>query len=126
MKTVLQVLSANERLDAEMFHRARYAHRGIKTTEDYLLTDVISKVGPGGNYLCEPFTASAVRSDDWNISNYGSHESYDNWVARGSKDVLDETQEKVDEILETHVPMPLGDDMEKELVKICKLARDTS
>ncbi len=111
-------------IDVETFRLARHAHRGVNTSEEYWLTDVISKVGPGGNYLCEPSTARSVRSDDWYISDFGSHESYDSWKAKGKKDVLEEALDKVDRILESHEPLPLGDDVEKELDRICKRARE--
>jgi trimethylamine--corrinoid protein Co-methyltransferase len=111
-------------IDVETFRLARHAHRGINTSEDNWLTDVISKVGPGGNYLCEPSTANAVHSDDWYISDFGSHESYDSWIAGGKKDILQEARDKVNRILESHEPLPLSDDVEKELNKICKRARE--
>jgi len=113
-------------IDVESFRLAKHAHRGVNTSEDHWLTDVISKVGPGGNYLCEPSTASAVRSEDWYISDFGSHETYDGWIANGKKDILEEASEKVNKILASHEPMPLGDDVEKELNKICQGARETS
>ena len=111
-------------IDVETFRLARHAHRGVNTSEDNWLTDVISEIGPGGNYLCEPSTVSSVRSDDWYISDFGSHESYDSWIANGKKDVLEEARDKVNRILESHEPLPLGDDVEKELDKICKRARE--
>jgi trimethylamine---corrinoid protein Co-methyltransferase len=111
-------------IDTESFRLAKHAHRGVNTSENNWLTDVISKVGPGGNYLCEPSTASAVRSEDWYISDFGSHETYDSWVANGKKDILEEAREKVNKILKSHKPMPLGDDVEKELAKICQRARE--
>jgi len=85
---------------------------------------LISKIGPGGTYICEPSTASSLHSDDWYISDFGSHENYDSWIAGGKKDILEEARNKVDSILESHEPLPLGDDVEKELDKICKRARE--
>jgi len=111
-------------IDVETFRLARHAHRGVNTSEDNWLTDVISKVGPGGNYLCEQSTARSIHSDDWYISDFGSHEPYDSWIASGKKDILQEARDKVEHILESHEPLPLGDDVEKELDKICKRARD--
>lgn len=111
-------------IDVETFRLARHAHRGVNTSEDNWLTDVISEIGPGGNYLCEPSTVSSVRSDDWYISDFGSHETYDSWTANGKKDIPEEARDKVDRILESHEPLPLSDDVEKELDKICKHARE--
>jgi len=111
-------------IDVETFRLARHAHRGVNTSPDNWLTDLISKIGPGGTYICEPSTASSLHSDDWYISDFGSHENYDSWIAGGKKDILEEARNKVDSILESHEPLPLGDDVEKELDKICKRARE--
>ena len=40
------------------------------------------------------------------------------------KDVHSEIREKVAEILDAYEPLPLGEDVEKELEKICKRARE--
>ncbi len=109
-------------LDVEIFRLGKHARRGVNTNEEMWLTDVIKKIGPGGTFLYEESTVKAVRSDDWYISDLGSHESYDNWKEKGEKDVLEEAHEKVNQILKTHEPLPLGDDVEKELEKICKRA----
>jgi len=113
-------------IDVEVFRLAKHAHRGVNTGDDMWLTDVIQNVGPGGNYLCERSTLTTVRSDEWYMSDLGSHETYDNWNAAGRKDVLEEAKEKVDQILATHEPLPLGDDVEKELENICKRAKEAS
>jgi len=109
-------------LDVEVFRLGRHARRGVNTSEEMWLTDTIKKIGPGGTFLYEESTVKAVRSDDWYISELGSHESYDSWKEKGEKDVLEEAHEKVKEILKTHEPLPLGEDVEKELEKICKRA----
>lgn len=111
-------------IDVETFRLVKHAHRGVNTSEDNWLTDVISEIGPGGNYLCEPSTVSSVRSDEWYISDFGSHETYDNWTAKGKKDVPEEARDKVNRILKSHEPLPLSDDVEKELDRICKRARE--
>jgi trimethylamine--corrinoid protein Co-methyltransferase len=109
-------------IDVEVFRLARHAQRGVNTNEEMWLTDVIKNVGPGGTYLLEKSTVEAVRSDDWYISDFGSHETYESWKANGEKDILEEAHEKVNQILKTHEPLPLDDDVEKELEKICKRA----
>jgi trimethylamine--corrinoid protein Co-methyltransferase len=109
-------------LDAEVFRLGQHARRGVNTNENMWLTDAIKKIGPGGTFLYEESTVKAVRSDDWYISEIGSHEAYDSWKEKGEKDILEEAHEKVNEILKTHEPLPLDDDVEKELEKICKRA----
>jgi hypothetical protein len=48
---------------------------------------------------------------------------FNNCIAGDRKDVLSEIREKVAEILDAYEPLPLGEDVEKELEKICKKAR---
>ena len=38
--------------------------------------------------------------------------------------MLSQIREKVDQILDAYEPLPLGDDVEKELDKICKRASE--
>lgn len=113
-------------MDAEVFRLAKHAHRGVDTNEEKWLMDVISKVGPGGNYLCEKSTVTAMRSEEWYISDFGSHETYESWEASDKKDILEEAREKVKQILSTHQPLPLDENVEKELSRICKRAEKYS
>jgi trimethylamine--corrinoid protein Co-methyltransferase len=113
-------------IDVEIFKLAKHAHRGIDTEDGNWLTDVIEKVGPGGHYLCEMSTTKALRSGEWYISDFGAHVTYDEWNDAGRKDIPEEAGEKVDQILATHEVLPLGDDVEKELAKICKRAKEAS
>jgi trimethylamine--corrinoid protein Co-methyltransferase len=113
-------------IDVEIFRFAKQAHRGIVTDEEKWLTDVIKEVGPGGDYLAKPSTLSSVRSGEWLLSDLGVHDTYENWRASHKGEFLEEVREEVDQILATHEPMPLDEDVEKELDKICKRAKDES
>jgi trimethylamine:corrinoid methyltransferase-like protein len=52
------------------------------------------------------------------------HDTQKSWESSGRKDILDEAREKVDQILLTHTPLPLDDDIQKELDKIRKKAQE--
>jgi trimethylamine--corrinoid protein Co-methyltransferase len=80
-------------------------------------------VGRGGHFLGELTTIESIRNGEWYLPDVGTHTSYDNWAAGNRKDVLGEIREKVVEILDAYEPLPLGEDVEKELEKICKKAR---
>jgi trimethylamine--corrinoid protein Co-methyltransferase len=112
-------------IDAEVFRMAKQAHRGIPTHDEMWLDDVIQRVGPGGNFLGEKSTAVSMRSGEWLIPNLGVHKTRQAWEDDGKKDVLEEAREKVEDILATHKPLPLGDDVEKELEKIYKRAQQS-
>jgi len=110
-------------IDAQVFMMAKQAHRGISTRDEMWLDDVIQRVGPGGNFLGQKSTARNVRSGEWLIPKLGVHKTQKAWQDAGKKDVLEQAREKVEHLLETHKPLPLGDDVEKELDKIYKRAQ---
>ena len=111
-------------IDAEMFRMSKQAHRGISTHEEAWLDEVIQKVGPGGNFLGERSTIKNMRSGEWLLPRLGVHDTQKSWENSGRKDILEEAREKVDQILKTHKPLPLGDDIEKELDLISKRAKE--
>jgi trimethylamine--corrinoid protein Co-methyltransferase len=110
-------------LNVEIFRLARHAHRGIDTSGEKWLVDQIERVGPGGDFLGERTTVESIRNGEWYLPGVGTRTSYDDWCAGGRKDVLADISEKVAEILEAYEPLPLGDDVERELEKISKRAR---
>jgi trimethylamine--corrinoid protein Co-methyltransferase len=112
-------------IDAEVFRMSKQAHRGIMTNEEKWLDEVIQRVGPGGNYLGEKTTSVNMRSGEWLIPRLGVHDTQQAWERSGRKDILEDAREKVDQILRTHQPLPLGDDKEKELVRIAKKAKES-
>jgi trimethylamine--corrinoid protein Co-methyltransferase len=105
-------------IDAEVFRMSKQAHRGILTHKEMWLDDVIQRVGPGGNFLGEKSTRANMRSGEWLIPRLGVHETQGAWENSGRKDILAEAREKVEHILSTHQPLPLGEDVEKELENI--------
>ena len=111
-------------IDVEMFRMAKQAHRGISTHDEMWLEEVIQRVGPGGNFLGEKSTAINMRSGEWLIPKLGVHIAQNAWENSGKKDVLDEAREKVDQILKTHEPLPLEDDVQEELDMIYQKAQD--
>jgi trimethylamine--corrinoid protein Co-methyltransferase len=113
-------------IDAEVFRMAKQARRGILTTEDMWLDEVIQRVGPGGNYLGEKTTVANVHSGEWLIPSLGTHGTLKAWQEARKKDVLEEAREKVEHILSTHKPLPLGPEREKELDKLQKRAIESS
>jgi trimethylamine--corrinoid protein Co-methyltransferase len=111
-------------LNVEIFRLAKHAHRGIDTSSEKWVMGEIERVGPGGNYLTEPTTLESIRNGEWYLSRLGTHTSFEKWSVGERKDVLSEIGEKVDGILEAYEPLPLGEDVEKELEKICRRARE--
>ena len=113
-------------IDAEVFRMSKQAHRGILTNDEMWLDDVIQRVGPGGHFLGEKSTAANMRSGEWLIPRLGVHDAKQSWELAGKKDILEEAREKVERLLSTHKPLPLSDEVEKELDKIQKRANQSS
>jgi trimethylamine--corrinoid protein Co-methyltransferase len=111
-------------IDVEMFRMSRQAHRGIPTHDEAWLEEVIKRVGPGGNFLGEKSTIKNMRSGEWLMPRLGVHDTEQSWERSGRKDILDEAREKVDQILKTHKPLPLDDDIQEELDRIYKKAQE--
>ncbi len=110
-------------IDSEIFRMNKHAHRGIPTGEEMWLDDVIESVGATGNFMAEKSTTTSIRSGEWLISRIGVHKSREAWEASGKKDVVEEARERVEDILSTHEPLPLGDEVERELEHIYERAR---
>ena len=112
-------------IDVEMYRMGRQAHRGIPTHDEAWLEKVIQKVGPGGNFLGEKSTRKFMRSGEWLIPRLGVHDTEQSWERSGRKDILEEAREKVEQILKTHQPLPLDEEIEKELSRILEKAKES-
>ena len=109
-------------IDVEMFKMYKHARRGIVTGEDMWLDDLIEQVGQGGNFLGERSTRSAIRSGEWHIGSLGVHEPYETWQASGKPNLKEEINERIDEILAAHQPLPLAEGVEQEMARIYRKA----
>jgi trimethylamine---corrinoid protein Co-methyltransferase len=105
-------------VDVEVWRLSRKAHAGIAVTDGGWLSEALARVGPGGQFLSEKSTRVNARSGEWYLSQLGWHDSYDAWTAAGRPDVLGEARARVEEVLATHVPLPLGDEVERELARL--------
>ncbi|MBA7681601.1 Glycine betaine methyltransferase [subsurface metagenome] len=109
-------------IDVEVFRMCKQAHRGISADDSKWLEDVIERIGPGGNFLVEESTVDGIRTGEWYVSNFGMHDTSEMWEASGRHTLIDEAREKVERILGSYEPLPLGKDIENELNRIRKRA----
>lgn len=112
-------------IDVEIFRISERAHRGIASDETRWLEGAIRQIGPGGHFLAERSTAELVRGEGWYVSEMGAHGAFERWAAEGRPRLLEEVREQVDEILASHQPLPLGEDVERELERIQKRAQES-
>ena len=120
------ILSLEQMLiDTETFRMCKQAHRGIISGDEKWLDEVIGRVGPGGHFLDHPTTAGAVRSNEWYLNQLGFYASLEEWEAAGRPDVMEEAREAVDRILSAHRPLPLDEEIDRELDRIRKKAAES-
>jgi trimethylamine--corrinoid protein Co-methyltransferase len=113
-------------IDVEVFRMCKRARQGIATDEERWLEEVVGDIGPGGNFLSEASTVQGVRGGEWCVSRLGMHDTFEGWVASGRPRLLEEARQKVEEILAAHQPLPLPVEVERELDRIEKRAREES
>jgi len=111
-------------IDVEIFRMSKRAHEGILVDQDTWLDDLISEIGPGGHFLAEPSTVEGIREGRWYISDLGVHDTFEKWEAAGKPTLRDQAYETVEQILATHQPLPLDEDVERELDRIQKQAME--
>jgi len=111
-------------IDVEVFRMSKHVARGIDTSEDAWLDDVIANIGPGGHYLEEDSTLEAMRGGEYYHPQIGHHGAFDSWLDGGQPDLLDEAHQRVQGLLAEHNPMPLPQEVEKELMNIEKRAKE--
>lgn len=100
-------------------------HQGIAADADSWLEDVISAVEPGGNYLGERSTARRAHEGEWYISQLGVHDTFEGWDAAGRPTLVEEARDMVNQMLATHEPLPLDEDVERELQRIHTRAQES-
>jgi trimethylamine--corrinoid protein Co-methyltransferase len=113
-------------IDVETFRMFKRAHQGLASDEDWWLEDVIHRVGPGGGFLSERSTVKGIRGGEWYVSKVGLHDTFEGWEAAGRPTLLGEAREKVAHILATHEPLPLDEDVARELEQIQRRAQEVT
>jgi len=102
-------------IDLEVIRRSKRLSLGISNKAEKWLGEVISALGPGGNYLAHPTTRRLARSGEIYYSRLGLHATFEQWLNAGSPDLLEEIAVSVQELVSKHQPQPLPESVEREL-----------
>jgi trimethylamine--corrinoid protein Co-methyltransferase len=113
-------------IDVEVWRLFRKTHEGVVVQEDRWLSDVLERVGPGGQFLGEASTRRNVRGGEWLLPQLGVHDSYSAWTAAGAPDIMEEAHAQVEDILARHEPPALGEDVERALEELRTRAMDAA
>ncbi len=98
-------------IDNEIIGMAMRAIRGIEVTKDTLGVEAIKNVGPGGNFLMEEHTLRYMR-EEYFTPEIANRKRRDEWESEGSKDGRDTAKERAMEILKTHKPLGIEEDLD--------------
>jgi trimethylamine--corrinoid protein Co-methyltransferase len=103
-------------IDDEINRTAFRAVQGFEIDEERLGANVISKVGPGGNFVAEEHTLKYLRGERY-VPSLLYRDSREAWDANGSKTFVARAKDRAVSILEEHQPNPLPEDISNELDK---------
>ena len=109
-------------IDVEIFRMCAKARDGIGVGDDSWLLEVLERRGPGAHFISESSTRRNVRSGEFYLPELGVHAPWEAWIAAGRPSVVDEAGRKAAEILAEHRPLPLDEDIERELEKLRRRA----
>ncbi len=112
-------------IDLEIIRRSKRLCRGVSSAADQWLGEVISSLGPGGNYLRHGSTRKMLHSGEIYFSRLGLHGPYEQWVNTGYPDILYEIRQYIREILAKSQPLPLAEIVERELDHLERRARSS-
>jgi trimethylamine--corrinoid protein Co-methyltransferase len=93
---------------------------GIEVTEETMALDVIDRVGPGGHFLGEEHTRQHFR-ENW-YPTLINRTTYDIWLEGGGLTYGQRAKARVREILESHQPQLLSDDVQAAVRAIVQRA----
>jgi trimethylamine--corrinoid protein Co-methyltransferase len=103
-------------IDNEIAGIALRAVRGIEVTPETIAKDIISEVGPGGNFLAHRHTARHVRREFF-FPKVANRQGRKDWEASGSTDAAARAREMAQMILREHRPLGFSEDLEALLRK---------
>jgi trimethylamine--corrinoid protein Co-methyltransferase len=97
--------------------------QGVTVADETLAIDLINQVGPiPGHYLSTAHTREWWRKEQW-LPKAADLEAYPVWVRSGKRDALTLAQERMAEILASHVPESLTPEQEQSVEEILTDAR---
>lgn len=101
----------------EIAGMVRKIKAGISVTPDELAVEAINDIGPGGNFIAHEHTYEHFRTSLWFPKLFKRH-NYDGWSKAGKPTALELANVWVKEILESHRPEKVSDDILAEIDEI--------
>ena len=107
-------------IDNEIYADVFRAIRGIDVDEERLALDLIDKVGPMGNFLAQKHTMKFLRLGDMRNSPLYDKRTMDRAKTEGVRPLQDAARDVARKILMEHEPVPLDQDVERELARVVR------
>ncbi len=100
-------------LDNEVARMVKHAVNGIPVNDETLAVDVIKEIGIGKDFLSHESTYNHMRSQS--APRIFDRTMREDWERGNSRDIYKKATLKARDVLETHIPEPLHDDVQKDI-----------
>ena len=108
-------------IDDEIAAMVKRVVNGVSLDDELMGVELIKKVGIGNNFLTQRHTLNNIETEQIQATII-DRRMRGAWERKGSKSLIQSANEKAAELLQTHEPKPLPEDMIKELKRIVKSA----
>jgi trimethylamine--corrinoid protein Co-methyltransferase len=108
-------------IDDEIAAMVKRIVNGVLLEDELLGIDLIKKVGIGNNFLTQRHTLKHLATEQVQATII-DRRMRGAWEKKGSKSLIQSANQKAGELLKTHEPKPLPQDLIKELKRIVKSA----
>ena len=108
-------------IDNEIAAMVKRIVSGVSLDDELMGVDLIKKVGIGNNFLTQRHTLKYLETEQVQATII-DRRMRGAWEKRGSKSLIQSANQKAAELLKTHEPQPLPEDLIKELKRIVKSA----
>jgi trimethylamine--corrinoid protein Co-methyltransferase len=110
-------------IDCELLGIVRRLLSGISVNEEKLAVDLISKVGPRGQYIKEEHTRKFFR-EEYFMPELSDKLTRGRWEKEGSKDIVTKAREKVKKLLAEHKAPELPKETLTRMRKVLQKAKE--
>ncbi len=110
-------------MQSEVISYVESLNRDIIFDDNTFGLNIIQEVGPKGSFLEKSHTRKHFRKELW-FPSLLNRDVYDVWRDKGSKNMEKHCQERKEEILASHEPQPLDNDILRDLNKIVQDAKN--
>jgi trimethylamine--corrinoid protein Co-methyltransferase len=108
-------------IDDEIAAMVKRIVNGVSLEDELMGVDLIKKVGIGNNFLTQRHTLNNIKTEQVQATII-DRRMRGAWEKRGSKTLIQSANQKAAELLKTHEPQPLPEDLIRELKRIVKSA----